>query len=196
MAHVNLLPWREKLRQHQKQQYIGALGAVAAIVGLVCWFIGQAIDQQISNQNVRNNYIQGEISALDSQISQIQKIKESKNAIEQRMALIEQLQVSRNVAPAVFDELARIVPPGVFFKSMRRIGNTIQMEGVSDSNIRLSDFMRRLDASTVFSGGELSSIVADTSERDAVSDFTLKFTISPNIAPPQPEDEISTGGKK
>ena len=35
MAHVNLLPWREKQRQHQKQQYLAGLLAVAAIVGLI-----------------------------------------------------------------------------------------------------------------------------------------------------------------
>jgi len=33
MAHVNLLPWREQQRQHQKQQYLMALVAVAAIMG-------------------------------------------------------------------------------------------------------------------------------------------------------------------
>ena len=95
MAHVNLLPWREKQRQHQKQQYVAGLLAVAAIVGLIFWFIGQAIDQQISNQNSRNQYLEREIAVLDAQIAEIKKVKDSKNAIEQRMALIEQLQCAR-----------------------------------------------------------------------------------------------------
>lgn len=183
MAHVNLLPWREKQRQFQKQQYLGGLLAVAAIVGLVFWFIGQAIDQQIKNQNSRNAYLQSEIATLDKQIAEIQKIKDSKNAIEQRMALIEQLQASRNVSPVIFDELAKIVPPGVSFKSMRRQGNRIEIEGISDSNNRLSDFMRRLETSTVFTSGELSSIVADPDSNEAVSEYTLTFQISPKLAP-------------
>lgn len=186
MAHINLLPWREQQRQHQKQQYLAGLVAVAAIVGLLFWFIGQAIDQQISHQNARNAFLQSEITVLDAQIAAIQKIKESKSAIEQRMALIEQLQASRNIAPSVFDELARIVPPGVSFKSMRRAGNTIEIEGISESNNRLSDFMRKLEASRVFTGGDLSSIVADATASDAVSDFTLRFSISPAIAPVEP----------
>lgn len=186
MAHINLLPWREQQRQHQKQQYLAGLVAVAAIVGLLFWFIGQAIDQQISNQNARNTFLQSEIAVLDAQIAAIQKIKESKSAIEQRMALIEQLQASRNIAPSVFDELARVVPPGVSFKSMRRAGNMIEIEGISESNNRLSDFMRKLEASAVFTGGDLSSIVADTSASDAVSDFTLRFSISPAVAPVEP----------
>lgn len=186
MAHINLLPWREEQRQHQKKQYLLGMVAVAAIVGLIFWFIGQAIDQQIKHQNARNAYLEQEITALDQQIQEIQKIKESKTAIERRMALIEQLQASRNTAPTVFDELARIVPPGVSFKSMRRTGNMIEIEGISESNNRLSDFMRKLESSKVFTGGDLSSIIADTSANDAISEFNLRFGISPLVAPVHP----------
>lgn len=183
MAHVNLLPWREKQRQHQKQQYLAGLLAVAAIVGLIFWFIGQAIDQQISNQNSRNQYLEREIAVLDAQIAEIKKVKDSKNAIEQRMALIEQLQASRNVAPIVFDELVRLVPPGVSFESMTRSNNRIKIEGISDSNNRLSDFMRALENSKVFVAAELSTIKSDSSAARAVSNFTLTFSINPNVAP-------------
>jgi type IV pilus assembly protein PilN len=183
MAHVNLLPWREKQRQHQKQQYLAALLAVAAIVGLIFWFIGQAIDQQISNQNSRNQYLEQEIAILDEQIAQIKKVKDSKNAIEQRMALIEQLQASRNVAPIVFDELVKLVPSGVAFESMARTGNRIEIKGMSDSNNRLSDFMRGLDESKVFVAAELSTIKSDSSAARAVSNFTLTFLINPSVAP-------------
>ena len=183
MAHVNLLPWREKQRQHQKQQYLAALLAVAAIVGLIFWFIGQAIDQQISNQNSRNQYLEQEIAILDEQIAQIKKVKDSKNAIEQRMALIEQLQASRNVAPIVFDELVKLVPSGVAFESMTRTGNRIEIKGMSDSNNRLSDFMRGFDESKVFVAAELSTIKSDSSAARAVSNFTLTFLINPSVAP-------------
>lgn len=183
MAHINLLPWREKQRQHQKQQYLLGLVAVAAIMALIFWFIAQAFDQQINNQNSRNQFLQGQISALDAQIGEIKKVKENKSALEQRMALIEQLQANRNVTPLVFDKLASIVPAGVTFEAMSRSGNRINIEGTSDSNNRLSDFMRALENSDTFIGAELSSIKADSSTAIAVSDFKLTFLINPNIAP-------------
>ena len=183
MAHVNLLPWREKQRKHQKQQYLAGLVAVAAIVGLIFWFVGQAIDQQISHQNSRNQYLEREIAALDKQIGDIKKVKENKSAIEQRMTLIEQLQASRNISPIVFDELAKLVPSGVAFNSMARTGTSIKIEGTSDSNNRLSDFMRALDSSDTFVSAELSTIKSDNSAARAVSDFTLTFSIAPNLAP-------------
>lgn len=183
MAHINLLPWREKQRQYQKQQYLLSLVAVAAIIALIFWFIAQAFEQQINHQNSRNRFLEEQIAVLDAQIGEIKEIKENKNALEQRMALIEQLQANRNVTPIVFDKLASIVPAGVTFEIMSRTGNRINIEGTSDSNNRLSDFMRALESSDTFVGAELSSIKADSSTAIAISDFKLTFLINPNLAP-------------
>ena len=183
MASINLMPWREEQRRLQKQNYMAVLGLVAMLCLGLAWIVGEVINQQISNQKVRNQFIEREITILDAQIEKIKSIKEDKLAIEQRMALIEQLQASRNVTPKIADELARIVPQGIAFRSLERKLNLIEIEGVSESNNRLADFMRRLEQSTVFINGELSSIIADTSASDAVSDFKLTFDISPSVAP-------------
>lgn len=185
MAHVNLLPWREAQRQRHKKQYLGSLVVISILVLAVFWILGEVIEQQIRNQNSRNNYLQQQIGVLDTQIERIKDIRSSKAEIAQRMALIEQLQVSKNVSPIVFDELARIVPVGVSFEKLSRNGNLIEIVGVSESNNRLSSFMRNLEQSDVFTSGILSSITADVSTSNAVSDFKLTFSITQKVAPVQ-----------
>ncbi|GGD73635.1 PilN domain-containing protein [Lacimicrobium alkaliphilum] len=183
MAHINLLPWREAHRQKKKKEYITLLALLAVFVLALFWLIGTMVDTMISNQQQRNNFLQQRIDVLDSQIAKIRDIKDKKKDLERRMALIEQLQTNRNVAPQVLDELARILPPGVSFRSLVRRGNQLEVLGVSESNNRLSEFMRQLELSRVFNRGELSSIVADTSSSDAVSEFKLTFNISAVVAP-------------
>ena len=183
MAHINLLPWRENLRLEQKKSYLTTLIALALLTFAIMFSAGAVVDDMIANQNQRNLFIERQILVLDAQIAKIKDIKESKKAIEQRMALIEQLEASRNAAPKVLDELARLVPPGVSFSNFSRTGNRVEVLGVSESNNRLADFMRHLQESKVFVSGELSSIIADTSTSDSVSDFKLTFIISPNVAP-------------
>lgn len=195
MAHVNLLPWREAQRQRHKKQYIGSLVAISIAVLAVFWILGEVIDQQIRNQNSRNNYLEQQIGVLDTQIERIKDIRSSKAEIAQRMALIEQLQISKNVSPIVFDELARIVPAGVSFEKMSRNGNLIEIVGISESNNRLSAFMRNLQQSEVFTSGELSSITADVSTSNAVSDFKLTFSITPKVAPVQNVDVDNEGNR-
>lgn len=183
MAHINLLPWRESRRAEQKKNYITLL-AVIALLGFGFMFaITNVIEQLTENQNIRNQFIEQQIVLLDNKIEKIKNIKKDKQAIEQRMALIEQLEASRNAVPIVLDELVKLVPPGLSFRSFSRQGNHIEILGVSESNNRLADFMRQLEDSNVFSSGKLSSIVADTSALEAVSDFKLTFTINPSVAP-------------
>lgn len=191
MAKINLLPWREALRQTQKKQYIGSLVFVSVAVFVVFWVVGQVIDQQIRNQNSRNNYLTQQIEVLDRQIDQIREISTAKDAITLRMSLIEQLQVSKNLTPILFDELAKLVPAGVSFETMSRSDNQLRITGTSDSNNRLSSFMRALEESEVFVDPVLSSIVADKSGLNAVSDFELTFSISPQYGPVEIEQPNS-----
>jgi len=195
MAHVNLLPWREAQRQRHKKQYIGSLVVISILVLAVFWVLGEVIEQQIRNQNSRNNYLEQQIGVLDTQIERIKDIRSSKAEIAQRMALIEQLQVSKNVSPIVFDELARIVPAGVSFEKLSRNGNLIEIVGISESNNRLSSFMRNLEQSDVFTSGVLSSITADVSTSNAVSDFKLTFSITPKVAPVQNAESDEEGNR-
>ena len=183
MAHINLLPWREGRRAEHKKNYLTLLTVLAlSAIGLM-FAAGSVLEKMTDNQNYRNSFIEQQTSLLDQQIEKIKNIKKDKEAIEQRMALIEQLESSRNAVPIVLDELVRLVPHGLSFRSFSRQGNLIEVLGVSESNNRLADFMRQLQESTVFSSGELSSIKADTSALEAVSDFKLTFTINPSVAP-------------
>ena len=183
MAHINLLPWREGRRAEHKKNYLTLLAAFALIAISLMFVAGNVLDKMTDNQNYRNEFIEQQTALLDAQIKQIKNIKKDKEAIELRMALIEQLESSRNAVPIVLDELVRLVPNGLSFRSFSRQDNLIEILGVSESNNRLADFMRRLQDSTVFSSGELSSIKADTSALEAVSDFKLTFTINPSVAP-------------
>ena len=183
MAHINLLPWRESRRAENEKNYLTLLAGLALGAFGLMFAAGNVLDKMTDNQNVRNNFIEQQTALLDQQIEQIKNIKKDKEAIEQRMALIEQLESSRNAVPIVLDELVRLVPHGLSFRSFSRQGNLIEILGVSESNNRLADFMRQLQESTVFSSGELSSIKADTSALEAVSDFKLTFTINPSVAP-------------
>lgn len=182
MAKINLLPWRESLRQTQKKQYLTSLGLFAILVFAIFWLGGQVIDKQIQNQNARNGYLKQQIEVLDTQIDEIKRIKEAKEEIVLRMALIEQLQVSRNVTPIMFEELARLVPAGVSFNSLSRVKNQLKLIGTSESNNRLSAFVRGLENSSVFVNPVLSSIVADASTSNAISDFELTLSLSSKYA--------------
>lgn len=194
MSHINLLPWRETQRERDKKNYLVILGVCAALSAGLMLGIGHVIDLMVQGQQQRNQFLENKISLLDLKIEKIKKIKEAKAQLEQRIVLIGQLQESRNVATRVMDELAKLVPAGVAFKKVTRKNDLIEITGTSESNNRLASFMRNIERSGTFIRGELSSIKADTSSTDALSDFKIKFHISPALVPNPlvtPEQEAS-----
>lgn len=184
MSHINLLPWRDKQREKQKQLYLASLAGCALLAVGAVLGIGSFVDNMIKNQKQRNQFLEKELAVLDVRIGKIGTIKKQKQDIERRISLIQQLQEHRNVSPKVLDELARLVPPGIAFKQFSRKQNRIEVVGLSESNNRLADFMRRLENSEIFIDNDLSSVVADISTSEAVSDFKLTFSISPEVSPP------------
>jgi len=195
MAKINLLPWRDSLRQSQKRQYIASLGLIAVVVFGLFWLAGTMIDQKIRNQDARNDFLKQEISVLDAQIDEIRRIKEAKGEIVLRMSLIEQLQVSRSATPIIFEELANLIPAGVAFSSVKREGDDIILVGTSESNNRLSAFVRGLETSEIFTNPVLSSIVADATAANAISNFELSMSLTEKFAPKNTTEITPRGGR-
>lgn len=160
---------------------------------------GKVLDKIKAEQSYRNNFIEQQTDILDRQIAEIKNIRKDKEIIEQKIALIEQLESSRNTVPIVLDEVVRLVPNGLHFRSFLRQGNLIEISGVSNSNNKLADFMRQLQDSNIFSDSKLSSIKTDVSASHTISDFKLTFTINPRVAPNFlviSEDPKKMGSKK
>ena len=183
MSSINLLPWRVAQREQQKKRYLALLGSIAGLAFACVWLVGVGIDHLLSVQQTRNAFLQQEIAVLDIKIEKIKAVRVSKETLEQKMKLIEQLQISRNATPIIIDELAQIIPAGIAFNELNRIDNILILEGTSSSNNRLAAFMRALGDSQIFVDPEISSITADPKSAQGVNRFRLTFNIASHIAP-------------
>ena len=90
------------------------------------------------------------------------------------MNVIYQLQSDRSQVVHLFDELARKLPDGIYFTSLRLSGKDIALLGVAQSNARVSALMRNLASSDWFADPELEVITVKAKGSDRVSEFSLK----------------------
>jgi type IV pilus assembly protein PilN len=178
MANINLLPWREERRQELKREFLVILGGVAvlgvAIIMLTQFFFSNAIDVQQD----RNAYLQKHIDELNEQVKEIKELERKRNELLDRMNVISSLQGDRPLIVRIFDELVRTLPDGVFYKSLNRSGSNVKLQGIAESNNRISSLMRRLDGSDWFSSPNLSAVKAEPSYGDQASGFTMSYKIS------------------
>jgi type IV pilus assembly protein PilN len=160
MANINLLPWRERLREERKKQFFTALGAVVGAAVVILAIADQFVASGIRNQNARNSYLSEQIALLDGKIAEIRNLQEQKRTLTERMAVIQDLQGRRPIIVRLFDELVRTLPEGVYYNTITRTGDIISLEGIADSNNRVSTLMRYLDDSEWFADPDLRQITA------------------------------------
>lgn len=177
MIRINLLPHREEARKQRRQQFytliVLVLLAAAAIAFVGYTLIGRQIEAQVST----NEYIKREIASLDKEIAEIKRLKEQTQALLSRKQVIESLQSNRAETVRVFNELARQTPEGVFIKTIKQHGLVINIVGDAQSNARVSQLMRNLDASPVFENPQLVEIKAVDYNKRRVNEFNLNISI-------------------
>lgn len=173
MARINLLPWREDYREEKKQEFIRQFALVCMLAGIAAYAWFQVMANAVDNQNQRNSILQTEINLLQQQVKEIQVLKKRRAELIERMKVIQDLQGTRPIIVRYFDEMARAVPDGIYLTSLVRSGDTITIEGVTESNNRVSTFMRQLDDSEWFADPNLKSVTADSKYGEQASRFLM-----------------------
>ena len=183
MILINLLPHREEARKRRKEAFQATMFASLllglVIAGAIYWWF----QMMIADQQAKNNFLQQEIKVLEEQIKEIASIEDEIAALRARQKAVEDLQSDRNLPVHLLTELVKQMPDGVYITAIGQTGQTVTMQGMAQSNERVSELLRNLSANTPWlDKPELSEITANTvslSQRDQrrVSSFNLKFQL-------------------
>ncbi len=182
MIRINLLPHRAEKRRARQIQF-AALCLISLLLGaMVVGLVHFAIASQLSYQQRRNDYLKQEIAILDKQIAEIKKLREQTESLLARKDAVEKLQSDRSDVVHLLDQMLRILPDGVYLKSLKQTGNKINMLGFAQSNARISTLMRSIEASPWLDSPALVEIHASTTGGSRVSEFTLTFNLTKRSA--------------
>lgn len=183
MILINLLPHREAARKQRRDLFNLSLGLSFLVGGLIAGGIFLWYQAQISDQQARNQILKNEITRLEGQIKDIASLEAEIAGLRARQQAVEDLQSDRNVPVHLLTELSRQLPDGVYVTSMRQAAQTVTLQGVAQSNERVSDLLRNLSRNTPwFSRPELVEIVAGVvpglgRENRRVANFTMRVQL-------------------
>ena len=195
MARINLLPWREQLREERRKQFLVILGGIFVLSCGAVFLGDQYLSGEITRQEARNAFIQQNIAQLDVRIKEISELKTRRQQLLARMKIIQDLQGNRPVIGHVFDQLVRTLPDGVYFRELKMQGDTLSISGEAESNNRVSNLMRNLDASDWFASPTLIEVKATTAGAvDQANTFQLTVKQTQPGAPATPSP-LAQGGK-
>ncbi len=174
MARINLLPWREELRKQKKQEFLAAIGLSVSITLIILGLTHTCFEGMKAYQEQRNRMLQTEIALLDKKIVEIKSIEAKKSKLLAKIELIQKLQESRPEIVHLFDEIPKDTPDGVILAKFTQKGSDLIFEGKSQSNARVSAFMKAIDASLWLQKPKLNVIQKMVkTDSGQLSDFTL-----------------------
>ena len=201
MILINLLPHREAARKRRRETFQATMVASAlvglVIAGVIYWWF----QMMIEDQQAKNTFLRSEIKVLEGQIKEIATIEEEIAALRARQKAVEDLQSDRNLPVHLLSELVQQLPDGVYITTLKQTNQTVAMQGMAQSNERVSEMLRNLSNNTPWlSKPELVEIVASNvalSPRDQrrVSAFNLRFQLMRSSEVQKALDAASATGK-
>lgn len=177
MAYINLLPWREEALKAKQKEFFLVLAAVCLCAFALVLSVNLYFQTRIDGQQARNTFLKNEIQILDIQIAEIKTLNDKKAALQERIDVVEQLQRSRNVGTQVLDEIATIIPNGIYITQIDKKGNAIQITGKSESNNHLANMIRAIELSDLFTDATPESITSDDGSPKLLSSFKMRVKI-------------------
>ena len=166
MAKINLLPWRDALREKRKKEFIiYCIGA--AIVGIFLVALAWVYySQKLEDQEQANQLVISTNQNLDVQLKSLEGLQEQRNAIVERMKLIQGLQGQRPVAVRLADEIVRVTPANMYITKFVRTGDKFTIEGRAESPNTVAEFLRNLEASAWYRNAFMNSFLAMEEKKD------------------------------
>ena len=183
MILINLLPHRELARKLRRELFNVSVGVAALAGGLIAGIIFLWYQAQISAQQDKNQQLQTEIKQFDAQIKDIAGLETEIASLRARQKAVEDLQADRNLPVHLLTELVKQLPDGVFILSMRQENQSVTLQGVAQSNERVSELLRNLGNNTPwFAKPELVEIVAGSvtlppKDQRRVSNFNIRVRL-------------------
>jgi type IV pilus assembly protein PilN len=127
----------------------------------------------IKAQNQRNSFLKKEIAKVERQIMEIENLDKTRQKLEDRIKVIQELQSSRPQIVHLFDDVVTVLPDGVYLSSLTQKGNSVTFQGQAQSNARVSSMMRNIDDSEWLNRPKLDYIESKEKTGTGYSHFKL-----------------------
>ncbi|QLF92897.1 PilN domain-containing protein [Pseudomonas sp. ABC1] len=158
MAGINLLPWRERLRQSRRRRFLTLLGVALVCSAVFTLLAGWRLGVALERQDARNDYLRQQLARLGGDIDEVAALEHERGALLEQVQRFHALQASRPVVGRVLEELVRLLPEGVHFSALKMKDGVLSIEGHADSDQAVSGFMQRLGQSRWLASPALSEV--------------------------------------
>lgn len=146
--------------------------SLAVIYGADLWIQGQKLER-LSEEDGRINAQQAEIDEVSKKLGKVKgfeplkkQLEDDERNIQTKLDLINSLLENREAPAQLMRQISQIIPEEVWLDTLSVKDGTLKISGGATSYNIVTDFMKGLGESTLFSGVNLSQV--NESSKDGV----------------------------
>jgi type IV pilus assembly protein PilN len=194
---INLLPVREARRAANMRKQGVFLGGAAGAGVAISLIISMWMTARIAHERALITARETELKKLEATLKEVKKFQTEQQEIEQKLAIIDQIEAARTGPVKIMDELATRIPSRVWLTKMTAKGGTLELEGNSLDAEIVADFAAALEDSPMLSGVDLRETRLEEVEGLKLSAFkmTAQYPYLKNAAPAKAKGGGRRGGR-
>ncbi len=178
MITINLLPVRETRKRESERKSVVILGSVLAGTFAVIVAAHVAISSKVGRVMSQIQATQAEIDELSTVIGDVASFKKDKEEIEEKLAVIRELDANRGGPVRILDEIASRLPEKLWLTRLSQESGALTLEGLSIDNETIATYMTRLAQSPYLSNIELERSELQEGGPVKLNQFTIRCSVA------------------
>jgi type IV pilus assembly protein PilN len=157
MIEINLLPVRAARRKESLRFQLSIAGLTFLFVIFIIVLLNVSARDREKKVDKEIKLAEEELVQLNKVVGEIDKLKQQKAKLEQKLQVITELDRGRLRAAYILGELSQRTPEKVWIESLDKSGKSLKITGIALDNETIANFMTVLERSKYFAGVELGA---------------------------------------
>lgn len=194
MIRINLLPVRAAKKKESLRFQLTVAGLVTFLVFAVMMAFYMTKRSEASNLAEDLSRGRTELDELAKKIGELDKIKEQKRIVEEKLNVIRSLEAAKTGPVNLFSRVGGAIPSNAWLSSIKDEGAIVVLKGFASDDEVVADFMRGLQRHKELGNVELE-VAQRTVEKETGADV-VGFTIRLEKQVEKPKEKEKPGKKK
>ena len=173
MDQINLLPWREQARQVKRTEFLITLGFFIGLTLVLVFILHLYLSMLVCHQMDRNQYLQSELDKNQGEVTTLKEKKKEVLALRAQLQFLKELRGKSYRAVRILNMLTTAVPQSLSLEKVIRNGNSVMIEGVAQSDLEVTLFMKNISTTHGFAQPVLTGINTEKTDTQGQRHFQL-----------------------
>jgi len=177
MANINLLPWREELRERLNKVFALSMVFVVLVAGIFVFLVDSGLSMIDTFYRSRLSTLESEIKQIDSRVKEINSLKTARNELIKKIDIVASLQGNRGIITYIFEEMLLILPDEVYFTSFMISDKNISINAVAENSKYITQIMNNIKNSKLFFNPVVTTITKNHKDNSSWLTFDISMEI-------------------